>query len=39
MRFFLRLGSMSWSMSEKFSIPSGAPCGTIMSNIIGATAA
>ena len=27
-RFFFRFGSMSWSISVKFSIPSGAPCGT-----------
>ena len=34
-RFFLRFGIMSWSISVKFSTPSGAPCGTSMSNIAG----
>ena len=32
-RFFFRFGNMSWIMSLKFSIPSAAPCGTIMSNM------
>jgi hypothetical protein len=32
-RFFVFFGSMSWSISPKFPIPSGAPCGIIMSNI------
>ena len=32
-RFFLRLGIISWNISAKFSNPSGAPFDAIMSNI------
>ena len=32
-RFFLRLGSISLSMSEMLSMPSGAPCDASTSNI------